>query len=199
MRGWPQGRHRSVDRGTCRPGIELRNNRLQSADVVPRGGRQHCGRRQGEPSVDSAQSKAPGMPGYSTRENRETPSTPATGAGRLEKGMSPKSSMHADGESDGRIVPAKGSNTDGQPSAESREGRRPTKENIEQPTPPRTQRRSSESSGLRGVREVARTDKRTRFTARLHHVTVTRLRESFYALKREAAPGVDGTTWHEYE
>jgi RNA-directed DNA polymerase len=139
------------------------------------------------------------MHGYSTRENRETPSTPATGAGRPEKGMSLKSSMHADGESDGRIVPAKCSNKDGQPSAESMEGRRPTKENIEQPTPPRTQRRSSESSGLLGVREVARTDKRTRFTALLHHVTVTRLRDSFYALKREAAPGVDGTTWHEYE
>src|SRR5438094_721851 len=46
--------------------------------------------------------------------------------------MSPKSSMHVDGESDGRIVPTKGSNKDGQPSAEGLEGRRPTKENIEQ-------------------------------------------------------------------
>jgi RNA-directed DNA polymerase len=106
------------------------------------------------------------MSGHSTRENRETPSTPATGAGRLEKGMTPKPSMHVGGEWDGRIVPAKCSNKDGQPSAESMEGRRPTKENIEQPTPPRTQRRPGESSGLLGVREVARTDKRTRFTAR---------------------------------
>ena len=79
------------------------------------------------------------------------------------------------------------------------EGRRPTKENIEQPTPPRTQSRSSESRGLLGVREVARKDDRARFTALLHHVTVPRLQESFYALKREAAPGVDGTTWREYE
>jgi len=30
-------------------------------------------------------------------------------------------------------------------------------------------------------------------------VTVTRLQDSFYALKRAAAPGVDGLTWHEYE
>jgi len=59
------------------------------------------------------------MPEYSTRENRETPSTPVTVAGRLEKGMSPKPSMHADGESDGRIVPTKGSNKNGQPLAES--------------------------------------------------------------------------------
>ena len=113
--------------------------------------------------------------------------------------MSPKSSMHVDGQSDGRVVPTKGSNKDGQPSAESLEGRRPTKENIEQPPPLRTQSRASESRGLLGVREVARKDKRAQFTALLHHVTVGQLRESFYALKREAAPGVDGTTWYEYE
>jgi len=139
------------------------------------------------------------MQGNSTRENRETPSTPATGAGRLEKGMTPKASMYDGGESDGRIVPAKCSNKDGQPSAEGMEGRRPTKENIEQPTPLRTQSRSSESRGLLGVREVARKDRRTQFTALLHHVTVTRLQASFYALKRAAAPGVDGVRWHEYE
>lgn len=141
------------------------------------------------------------MSGNSTHENRETPSTPVGDhpAGRLEKGMSSKSSPHVDGESDGRVVPVKGSNKDGQPSAESLEGRRSTKENIEQPTPPRTQSRTRESRGLLGVREVARQDKGGRFTALLHHVTVTRLQDSFYALKREAAPGVDGATWREYE
>ncbi len=141
------------------------------------------------------------MHGHSARENRETPSTPAGHhpAGRLEKDVNPKSSMHADGESDGRVVPAKGSNKGGQLPAESLEERRPTKENIEQPTAPRTQSRTSESSGLLGVRHVARKEKRTRFTALLHHVTVERLQESFYALKREAAPGVDGMTWREYE
>jgi group II intron reverse transcriptase/maturase len=135
----------------------------------------------------------------STRENRETPSMPATAAGRLEKGMSSKSSVHVGGESDGRIVPTKGSNKDGQPAAESLEGRGPAKENIEQPTPPRTQSRTSESRGLLGVREVARKDKRAQFTALLHHVTVARLQDSFYALKRDAVPGVDGMTWREYE
>src|SRR4030095_11215279 len=110
-------------------------------------------------------------------------------AGRLENGMSTKSSAHVEGESDGRIVPAKGSNKDGQPSAESLEGRRPTKENIDPPTPSRTQSRTSESRGLLGVREVARQEKRAQFTALLHPVTVQRLHDSFYALKREAAPG----------
>jgi group II intron reverse transcriptase/maturase len=38
-----------------------------------------------------------------------------------------------------------------------------------------------------------------KFTALLHHLTVDRLRESFYALQRKAAPGVDGVTWQEYK
>jgi hypothetical protein len=38
-----------------------------------------------------------------------------------------------------------------------------------------------------------------RFTALLHHVTIHLLRDSFYALKQQAAPGVDGVTWKEYE
>ena len=41
--------------------------------------------------------------------------------------------------------------------------------------------------------------KQERFTALLHHVKVDLLRDSFYALKRKAAPGVDGVTWQEYE
>jgi len=32
-----------------------------------------------------------------------------------------------------------------------------------------------------------------------HHVSVPLLESSFYALKRDAAPGVDGVTWQEYE
>lgn len=37
-----------------------------------------------------------------------------------------------------------------------------------------------------------------RFTALLHHVDVDRLRTAFHALKRDAAPGVDGMTWEQY-
>ena len=119
-------------------------------------------------------------------------------AGRSEKALSPKSNMNIVGESDGRIVPAKCPNNGGQAPAEGMEGRRPAKENIGQATAPRTRSRTSESSALLGVREVARRDKRTRFTALLHHVTPELLRDSYYALKREAAPGVDGVTWQEY-
>jgi hypothetical protein len=69
------------------------------------------------------------------------------------------------------------------------EGRRSTKVNIGQTTAPRTQCLSRVSYGLLGAREVARTGKGTQFTALLHHVTVPPLQDSFYALKRDAAPG----------
>src|SRR5438445_2581601 len=113
--------------------------------------------------------------------------------------MSQGSKTQAGGEADGCVVPSKCPNKGGQPPAEGTEGRQPTKENIGQATTPRTQSRISELSDLLGVRKAARQDKRTRFTALLHHVTVGLLRDSYYALKREAAPGVDGVTWQEYE
>jgi hypothetical protein len=49
------------------------------------------------------------------------------------------------------------------------------------------------------VREAARKDKRARFTAMLHYVTVDLLWDRFYALKWQAAPGVDGMTWPDYK
>ncbi|MBK7050673.1 MAG: hypothetical protein IPH54_07730 [Rhodoferax sp.] len=38
-----------------------------------------------------------------------------------------------------------------------------------------------------------------RFTALLHHITPALLAQSFYALRRDAAPGVDAVTWQDYE
>src|SRR6202034_3506891 len=55
------------------------------------------------------------------------------------------------------------------------------------------------SQGRAGVRQAAKERRKERFTALLHHVTVDFLRASFYALKRQAAPGVDGVTWKGYE
>jgi len=48
------------------------------------------------------------------------------------------------------------------------------------------------------VRQRAKENKQERFTALLHHVTPQLLEESYYAIKRKAAPGVDGVTWQEY-
>ena len=52
---------------------------------------------------------------------------------------------------------------------------------------------------LERVRKIARLRKKEKFTALLHHVSVDLLRESFLALKRRAAPGVDGVTWQDDE
>src|SRR5499427_6299465 len=143
----------------------------------------------------------PRMHGNSTCEIREALPTPDTKvcAGRLEKVMNHKSNMNVGGESYGRVLPAKCPNKDGKPSAEGAEGRRPTKENTEQTTASQIQCWGSALSGLSRVREAARRDKRLQFTALLHHVSVLLLQDSFYALKREAAPGVDGMTWKDYE
>ena len=55
------------------------------------------------------------------------------------------------------------------------------------------------SQGLAGVRQLARARRREQFTTLLHHLTVDLLRSSFQRLKKEAAPGVDGVRWREYE
>jgi RNA-directed DNA polymerase len=74
-----------------------------------------------------------------------------------------------------------------------------TEENIVEPDTQPTQSGERMSQGLNGVRERARKNKQEQFTALLHHVTVGLLRDSYYGLKRKAAPGVDGVTWQEYE
>jgi RNA-directed DNA polymerase len=73
-----------------------------------------------------------------------------------------------------------------------------TKGNPEQSPANRTQSRPTASSGLDRIRQAARRDRHLRFTNLMHHVTVDLLRESYFALKRNAAPGVDGVTWAAY-
>ena len=90
-------------------------------------------------------------------------------------------------------------NKDEKSSAEGEEGRPVIKENTQQPNTSSTQGETRVSQGLAGVRKAAKEHKEMKFTALLHHMTVELLRESFYALKRKAAPGADGVTWKEYE
>jgi RNA-directed DNA polymerase len=102
-------------------------------------------------------------------------------------------------ESDRAIVPMKLPNKEAKASAEAAEGRARTKENdVHHHTYP-TQSGIRVSQGLGGVRRTAQARKQERFTALLHHLTVDLLRESYYALERNAAPGVDGVSWQEYE
>ena len=112
--------------------------------------------------------------------------------------MSHKSSVNGSGESYSGIVPTKQPNKSGQPPAEDVEGRPLTKENTSEPDSHRTPCRESGRSGLERVREAAKRDKQQKFTALLHHVSIELLRESYFSLKKKAAPGVDGVTWEEY-
>jgi RNA-directed DNA polymerase len=118
---------------------------------------------------------------------------------RLAKAESHNAGAHAPEKSDCAVVPMNQPNKGKLIPAEVGEGSARIKENIGQSTTSPTQSGERVSQGLSGVRQVARERKQERFTALLHHVTVTLLRDSFYALKRQAAPGVDGVTWKEYE
>jgi retron-type reverse transcriptase len=118
---------------------------------------------------------------------------------RSAKAESHNAGAHAPEKSDCAEVPMNQPNKGESIPAEVGEGRVRTKENIGQSNTSPTQSGERVSQGLNGVRQAARERKQERFTALLHHLTVGLLRDSFYALKRQAAPGVDGVTWKEYE
>jgi len=73
------------------------------------------------------------------------------------------------------------------------------KGNTDDPTRPGRSAGTDVPSGLHRVREVARRDKDARVTALLHHVDFARLWAAYEAIRRQAAPGVDGMTWGAYE
>jgi RNA-directed DNA polymerase len=107
--------------------------------------------------------------------------------------------MNGPEKSDSAIRAVKPANKAASAAAEWVEQRAGTKGNTDQPHTRRTQSRGSVSPGLERVRDAARQRKKEKFTALLHHVTVDLLRDAFLALKRHAAPGVDGVTWQDYE
>ncbi|HEY6313121.1 MAG TPA: group II intron reverse transcriptase/maturase [Streptosporangiaceae bacterium] len=101
-------------------------------------------------------------------------------------------------KSDGCIVAMKSANKPDGSGAESMERRRSAKGNAGESRMYRTLSRASVSQGLDRVRERAKSQKKERFTALLHHVDVERLRRAYLALKRNASPGIDGMTWQQY-
>jgi RNA-directed DNA polymerase len=133
-------------------------------------------------------------------ENRDTSGAPRPERerGRSAKAQSQKADAYAPEESDRAILSMNQTNKEEQSSAELGEKRVRAKENIVQPNTNPTQSGEPVSQGLSGVREAAKKRRQERFTALLHHVSVNLLRDSYYALKRQAAPGVDGVTWQEY-
>jgi RNA-directed DNA polymerase len=102
-------------------------------------------------------------------------------------------------KSDRPVVPEKPPNKAGQPVAEGVEGRGLAKGNLREQNAPRTQCRTGVHSALERVRQAARKDRKTRFTALMHHIyNLEVLRAAYFGLKKEAAPGVDGETWRHY-
>jgi RNA-directed DNA polymerase len=158
-----------------------------------------------ESSEDPTRSKNHGMYVSSMRENRDSPPSARSPikSGPLGEGQGRKPEMG--GQSDSPVVPAKPANNAARgetapthAAAELVEERGLAKGNTESAA------RTGLSAGIRvpraldRVRQVAERDKKVRFTALLHHVDVERLRTAYQALRRQAAPGVDGVTWEAY-
>ncbi len=107
--------------------------------------------------------------------------------------------MHGREKSESAIVAMKSANKVGRPTAELMEPRADAKGNASQQRTRRAQDRESVSQALERIRNAARHRKQERFTALHHHLSPETLRTAFIALRREAAPGVDGLTWQDYE
>ena len=107
--------------------------------------------------------------------------------------------MHGHGKSDSPIVSGKPPNKAAEPAAEAGERRGLAKGNSLQRTTPRTQCRAGVSHALERVRQVAKRDRKQRFTALLHHVyAIERLQAAYEALNPRASAGIDGETWAHY-
>ena len=107
--------------------------------------------------------------------------------------------MHGREKSDPAIVAKKPANNAVRPATERVERRAGTEGNAGQQSTRRAQDRESVSQALGRVRQAAKQRRKERFTALFHHLNPEMLRTAFFALKREAAPGVDGMTWQGYD
>jgi len=107
--------------------------------------------------------------------------------------------MHEPEESDSVVVAGKPTNKVERSTAELVEPRTETKGNAGQQRTRRAQDRESVSQALERVRAAARQRRKEKFTSLLHHIDPAMLRMAFFAIKRDAAPGVDGMTWETYE
>src|SRR5450631_1389849 len=107
--------------------------------------------------------------------------------------------MHGRGKSDPAIVAVKPANKAEQSAAEPVEPRAGTEGNAGQQSTRRAQDRGSVSQALERIRQVAKGKKAEKFTALFHHLTIDRLEEAFEELEQNAAAGVDGLTWQDYD
>ncbi len=107
--------------------------------------------------------------------------------------------MHGNGKSDPEIVAVKPANKAERSATELVEQRAGTEGNADQQSTRRAQDRVSVSQALGRIRHAAKQRKKEKFTSLFHHISAELLRLSFFELKKDAAPGVDGMTWQDYE
>src|SRR5215471_1310347 len=107
--------------------------------------------------------------------------------------------MHGRGKSGSAIVAVKPTNKAEPSAAEPVEPRAETKGNAGQQSTHRAQSRTRVSQALERIRRVAKARKKEKFTSLLHHINIDLLDAAFFKLKQEAAPGIDGLTWKDYE
>src|SRR5262245_8456276 len=107
--------------------------------------------------------------------------------------------MHGRGKSDPAIGAVKPANKAAPTAAESVEQRPGAEGNASQQSTCRAQDRESVLQALERIRNAARQRKEEKFTSLTHHISIAMLRMAFFALRRDAAPGVDGLTWQTYE
>ena len=129
--------------------------KVQGAQPITNGEGHTNGDVSTKPLRDPAQSENPRTSRNIMHENRETWSASAAQSGGrpVGKGDSRETHRHAGQESDSGVVPMKGSNKEGQPTAESLEGRPETKENDLQQHMWPTQCGNRMSQGLKEVRQ----------------------------------------------
>src|ERR1700690_213470 len=107
--------------------------------------------------------------------------------------------MHGGGKSDEAVVAGKPANEGEQSVEEPVERRAEAEGNGSQFNTGRMQSRETVSQGLERIGQAAREREKERFTSLLHHVSIDLLRQAFGELKRNAAPGVDGLRYRDYE
>jgi RNA-directed DNA polymerase len=107
--------------------------------------------------------------------------------------------MHEHEKSDAAIGAEKLANKVERSAAQPVEQRAAAKGNADQQSTRRAQDRESVSQALERVRQAARQTRKEKFTALFHHLSAAMLRTAFFALKKDAAPGVDGLTSEAYE
>src|SRR5271170_6041938 len=115
------------------------------------------------------------------------------------EGEEPEPMMHERGKSDTAVGAKNPANKAERSAAELVEQRAVTKGNADQQSTRRAQERESVSQALGRIRQAAKQRKKEKFTTLFHHISVELLRLSFFEIKKDAAPGVDGLTWQDYE